>query len=641
VSAPQEPSSALFRLIAEATYDWESWVDARGETRWINAAVERITGFAAGECLARSDYPLFLAHEQDRPLLSRVLADAARAGSGNDVEFRVTRKDGEPRWVAISWQAVRAADGRSLGYRTSVRDIHQRKLLEEELHAIRRRAEALAQARSELLANVSHELRSPLHHIAGFAELLTQEALGERPQRYASLITEQARSMLRQVEDLLSLAALEAGGVELEHAAVDVVALCEGLIEASAQQAAARGLSLTLEVSLGERRLEGDAGRLGQILRNLLDNALKFSERGAVCLRVCERSAAGEPRLVFEVVDSGSGMDPERVESLLLPFHQGDASSGRRHGGVGLGLAIVDRLVRAMRGKLEIESSRGAGTTVRVSLPLARVALPEAALPRGAARTGRALVVDDSPVARELLCELLHGLGFAALEASSPQQARALVSTSDLDVVFLDYQMPGSDGAELALALRRALSARDPARHVPIFILTANVFVHEQLRDARSSVDAILTKPLSRAALGSLLEGLGSERCVAGHPGALDLRVVDDLRATRARGAASMLRKLLPRTEAEMRETLARATQALEREDWDALRREAHAAAGHAALLGAQRARAAAAGLELSLEQPDPSPAAARALLRACAEAWQEASAELQQLAGPVTLDKP
>jgi PAS domain S-box-containing protein len=641
VSAPQEPSSALFRLIAEATYDWESWVDARGDTRWINPAVERITGFAAAECLARSDYPLFLAHEQDRPLLSRVLADAARAGSGNDVEFRVTRKDGEPRWVAISWQTVRAADGRSLGYRTSVRDIHQRKLLEQELHAIRRRAEALAQARSELLANVSHELRSPLHHIAGFAELLAQEARGERPQRYARLITEQARSMLRQVEDLLSLAALEAGGVELAREPVDVVALCEGLIEASAQHAAARGLSLTLEVSLGERRLEGDAGRLGQILRNLLDNALKFTERGAVCLRDCERCAAGQPRLVFEVVDSGPGMEPQRAESLLLPFHQGDASSGRRHGGVGLGLAIVDRLVRAMRGELEIESSLGGGTTVRVSLPLARAALPEAAPARGAARSGRALVVDDSPVARELLCELLHGLGFAALEASSPEQARALVSTSDLDLVFLDYQMPGSDGAELALALRRALSARDPARHVPIFILTANVFVHEQLRAARSSVDAILTKPLSRAALGSLLEGLGSDGAASGDPAALDLRVVDDLRATRARGAASMLHKLLPRTEAEMRETLARATQALEREDWDALRREAHAAAGHAALLGAQRARAAAADLELSLEQPDPPAAAARALLRTCAEAWQAASAELRQLAGPVTLDKP
>lgn len=635
----QEPSSALFRLIAECTYDWESWVDAEGETRWINAAVERITGFAVSECTGRGDYPLFLAHEQDRPLLSRVLVDAARGGSGNDVEFRVTRKDGQPRWVAISWQAVRAADGRPLGYRTSVRDIHERKQLEAELHAIRRRAEALAQARSELLANVSHELRSPLHHIAGFAELLSQEVRGERPQRYARLISEQVRSMLRQVEDLLSLAALEAGGVELAREPVDLIALCEGLVEASAHEAAARGLSVALEVSLRERRYEGDAGRIGQVLRNLLDNALKFSDGGPVRVRVGEDSAGDQPRVVFEVIDSGPGMDPEQVAALLLPFRQGDASSRRRHGGVGLGLAIVDRLVRAMGGELEIESSPGAGTTARVSLPLARTAVLETAPARSGAATGCALVVDDSPVARELLCELLRSVGFTAFEAGTSEQAHTLASTQRLDVVFLDYQMPGSDGAELALALRRALRARDPARHVPIFILTANVFVREQLRAARSSVDAILTKPLSRAALASALGGVGSHvPAPADAPGedepVLDLQVVEDLRALRGRDAPSLLHTLVPKTERDMSEALARAAQALADQDWETLRRIAHTSAGLAAFVGARRVRNAAASLELALEGSAPASHAIPELLRVWEQAWQEARAQLRQLLG-------
>jgi PAS domain S-box-containing protein len=641
VSVPREVSTDLFRLIAEFTYDWETWVDARGKVRWINAAVWRITGYSVAECLAREDYPLFLAQAADRPVLARVLADAGDGGSGNDVEFRVVHKDGEPRWVAISWQMVRSSNGQSLGYRTSVRDIHQRKQMEDELHAIRRRAEALAQARSELLANVSHELRSPAHHIAGFAQLLAEESLSPRQHRYAKLITEQAHSMLRQVEDLLSLTALEAGGVELAREPVDLVALCEGLVEGSAPEAAARGLSLSAAISVRERWREGDAQRIGQILRNLVDNALKFTERGTVELRVSEACQGGSQGVLFEVVDTGPGMDPAQLESLLLPFHQGDASSRRRHGGVGLGLAIVERLVRAMQGELTIESQPGLGTTARVALPLALLPIGSETVPaRRLGSGGVALVIDDSAVARELLCELLQGLGLVALEAASPEQARALVEERRIDVVFLDYQMPGSDGAEVALSLRRALVAREPTRHVPIYILTANVFVRDQLRGARGSIDGILTKPLSRAALSEVIQGLEvGQGAVHLEPAAeasvlLDMRVVDDLRSTGSPGAPPLLHRLLPRVEDDMRSTLLHAAENLATQAWDALGRDAHAAAGHAAIVGALRARDLARSLELSLEQPPGHIRAdsARSLLHACEDAWREALAQLQEL---------
>lgn len=638
---PSDVSADLFRAIAEFTYDWESWVDERGATRWINAAVLRITGYSVDECLLLPDYPLPLAHEADRALLEEALRDAARGGSGNDVEFRIVHKLGDARWVAISWQAVRSSQGQPIGYRTSVRDIDQRKRAEEELLATRRRAEALAQARTELLANVSHELRSPAHCIAGFAELLLQDALPGPQRRYVELIADQCQSMLRQVEDLLSLSALEAGGVELARAPVDLVALGESLIAGGAEDARQRGLTLRSELRLTERWLLGDALRIKQILRNLLDNALKFTERGGVTLTLAEEG--GLPRwLTLTVSDTGQGMEPDQIATLLLPFRQADASSSRKRGGVGLGLAIVDRLVRAMHGELSLTSKKGEGTTVRVRLPFVPASAPLMESPKVARSelTGNALVVDDSPVARELLCEMLRTSGFSCEQAGSASSALRAIQARHFDVIFLDYQMPDSDGADAARALRGALANTAHPRPVRIYILSANVFANEQLCGARALVDGVLTKPLSRAALHAVLTGgspvepreegvaLGTEWAL------LDDALVRELAETRARDGQTLLQKLLPKVERDIRAVLSDARAQLVLHDLPQLRRLCHSAAGHAALIGAKRARALASALEDRLDGEDlPKAETIEQWLTSYERACEQALAALAPLA--------
>ena len=172
-----------YRAIAQYTYDWESWIGPRGKVRWINPAVERITGYSVRECMQMSDYPLRMVVPGDRSRIAEALHSAARGSVGNDLEFRVLRKDGALRWVAMSWQSI-LERGRRRGYRTSIRDIDQRKAFEQALHEARHQAERAVRSKAEFLANVSHELRSPAQCIRGFAELMALSQLDESQRRY-------------------------------------------------------------------------------------------------------------------------------------------------------------------------------------------------------------------------------------------------------------------------------------------------------------------------------------------------------------------------------------------------------------------------------------------------------------------------
>ncbi|MET0390576.1 MAG: ATP-binding protein, partial [Polyangiales bacterium] len=495
----------------------------------------------------------------------------------------------------------------------------------------------------ELLANVSHELRSPAHCIAGFVELLMHEKLAPAQRRYVELISDQCSSMLRQVEDLLSLAALEAGGVELMLAPLELPALIGSLLESVEPTAQARGITLSSELALSQPWVEGDVLRLKQVLQNLVDNALKFTESGSVLVAVRDDPTDPSHVVLFEVRDTGIGMQQFEVDALLAPFRQGDSGSNRRHGGVGLGLAIVERLVTAMGGKLEIESALGRGTVVRFRVPLAPATKTgtEVDPDQDQPLLGRALVVDDSAPSRELLVAMLALSGVEAIEAASAQQARALLAGRDVDVVFLDYQMPESDGAEAAAMLRRVLSLRDPSRRVPIYILTANVFAREQLREAAQSVDGVLTKPLSRAALTRLLRIVRSEPALPPSPThtQIDRVVVDELLSVRGKDGSPLLHRLLPKVATDMAETLDALETAASELDGPAVTRHAHAAAGHAAIVGARACAHLARELEdKSREQPDDGLTLRE--LASLRNAWTSALGELQSVLSNALTDK-
>ncbi|MFO0694573.1 MAG: ATP-binding protein [Polyangiales bacterium] len=637
-----------FRVVADYTYDWESWIGPDGRTEWVNPAVERLTGYTVAECLAMPDYPLAIVHVDDRPRLSEVLRSAARGTSGNDLEFRVRRKDGAERWVAISWQPIFASDGRCLGYRSSVRDIHERKRFERRLRDAQERAELAARAKSDFLAHLSHELRTPLQCIAGFAELLGRTPLDDAQRRWLGIVEQQSSVILRQMEDLLHFASLDAAPPALESRPLDLEEVGRSAVEALHPKAVARGLELAFRVEAGAPRLvRGDAARIGQILANLLGNAVKFTERGRVSL-VLAPAAGGKTR--FRVEDTGIGIPAEDLEAIFEPFAQANREVARRLGGVGLGLAIADRLAHAMGGAIALASVVGEGTTVDVTLDLPPASREELAGPSGAARPTpgleearplaatrplEVLVVDDSGPARELAVEMLKALGYAPVEARGGEEAIELVGRHPFDVVLMDYQMPDLDGVTATQMIR----AQQPQGTKPPFVvlLTANVFADPGERGEHHGIDVVLTKPIRlsqlREVLAHAFEGTAPhlERAQRRRDReVLDATVLADLEATRTSDGRTMLARIGGRVLAEMPvllDELARRRGELAATD---VARLAHQAKGTCLVVGARRAAREAERLEQGVERLDPEAALAAALDRLRDE-WARAGEELRR----------
>src|SRR5688572_1688923 len=332
-----------FRALADFTYDWESWLDETGRVRWVNPAITRLTGYSVDEALAMHDYPLPLVVPEDRPVILAVLERARQGLTGNHVEFRVLQKDGSERWTAISWQPLWTETGEALGVRTSVRDIDQHKKLESALETALRRAEAANRAKVEFLANVSHELRTPLISILGYAELLRAGSQDPKQKRFLATIASQGRQLERLVSDLLDFSTLGAGSLPLRPSTVRADEVLRETVRAILPRARDKGLDIEANLAPGPL-VSLDAARLTQVVSNLLDNAVKYTETGQITVQSQFEDSSSVLRVVVE--DAGPGF-PEGLDPFE-PFRQASAHQG----GVGLGLAIAKRLCHAMGGDL-------------------------------------------------------------------------------------------------------------------------------------------------------------------------------------------------------------------------------------------------------------------------------------------------
>ncbi|MFO0420607.1 MAG: ATP-binding protein [Planctomycetota bacterium] len=498
-----------FRAIAESTYDWEMWIEAGGRLRWVNPAVERFTGLDPDACLADPRFPLSVVDERDRDAMRALLDRAAAGASGNDVEFRVVHRDGSSHWASMSFQPL-VDGGVARGFRTSVRDIDERKRFEERLSTAEREASRAAGDRADLLATLSHELRSPLHCIAGYADILRAKAVDPETARQAGIVVDQSESVLRLVEDLLRYVAGEATASNLVAEPFDLGTLVRDVVEVTTPRARPR-VALRFVGEANGPRVIGDRERLRQVVTNLVDNALRYTTVGEVVVTIAAPSAG---RVRLEVADTGPGMSDELRARARQPFVQGP---GALAGGVGLGLAIVDRLVRSMAGRFELESELGRGTRAIVDLPLPPASVPRAPATdtAGPARTPlRILVVDDSEAARELVVSMVRALGHEADEAASGALALAAARVNCYDLVLVDYHMPEQDGVSTATALAAA-AATPPF----VVLLTANVLVAERASELPRSIDRVVAKPLRLARLRELAaEAASSVRSVHATP---------------------------------------------------------------------------------------------------------------------------
>ena len=393
----------------------------------------------------------------------------------------------------------------------------QRRLVDLTAHLreAQHQAEAASEAKSVFLANMSHEIRTPFHGLLGMLSLLRDTGLNARQTEYLRTATESADHLLTIVNDVLDMSLLESGRLTLT---VEPVKLRDLLREVEAlmrPQAQAKSLALHIDADPGVPEVvRADRTRVKQILFNLVNNAVKFSDRGVVVVDLRRVGDDGRDWLEFVVTDTGIGMDQATLDRLFKRFSQGDESRSRRHGGTGLGLEISRSLARLMGGDVTVQSASGEGSSFYLRLPLHAVAPAPPALPAALAGDAapwtlsalRVLVAEDHPVNRQYMAALLDGMGHEAFFASNGLEAVQAVREQRFDIVLMDLHMPLLDGVGATLSIRAL--ADSAAATVPIIALTADAFAQTRERCLMAGMNDFLAKPVSPERLSAMLRRL-------------------------------------------------------------------------------------------------------------------------------------
>jgi signal transduction histidine kinase/CheY-like chemotaxis protein/HPt (histidine-containing phosphotransfer) domain-containing protein len=427
--------------------------------------------------------------------------------------LRQLRLRAEKTAIALTGQAIEAENRDEVAAVVQVLDTLTQRLIDrnEELQRAKAAADAASASKSQFLSTMSHEIRTPLNGVLGMSELLQRTSLDAEQARYAKVIEAAGRTLRDLLSDILDLAKIEAGKVQLEHTDFQMAELVGDLADVYRELASTRGNVLAQEFDPAcALRVSGDPVRLRQVLTNLLGNAIKFTERGTVALRTRKLAArAGDPRIWmrFEVSDSGIGIAPDALARLFQPFVQADESTTRAFGGTGLGLVISKYLVELMGGTIGAQSATGQGSTFHFELPFgaatSAAAPSRANLPAARRIRARALVAEDNLVNQEIVSAMLEKLGVETTIVDNGARAVEALRSERFDLVLMDCQMPVLDGYDATVQIRQSEA---PDRRTPIIALTANAFVEDRSLCVQAGMDDYLAKPVSFATLTEVLQ---------------------------------------------------------------------------------------------------------------------------------------
>lgn len=457
-------------------------------------------------------------HPQDRALYDRRLLTQSDS-STFDVVLRIEHPAKGLRWLRLR-SRLQLQGGQPLVY-AILADVTDEQRQQHELQQARDRAEAASQAKSRFMANMSHEIRTPMNGILGMTQLLLNSALSAEQRHQAEIVQASAEELLRLMDDVLEYARAGAGELRLDARDFDPLALARDVVGRLTARATAKGLVLALDAAPGlAPRLYGDARRIEQVLTILLDNAVKFTERGGARLALASRPDGDTQLLDVELSDSGIGIDPAELPRLTEAFTQADGSLARAYTGAGLGLARARQLIALMGGTLTATRQAQGGTRFEFTLRLTSAAdeadapgvgegrsPPVDATPQAEAQptAGRyILVVEDNQVNQEVIAEMLGRLGCRVRVASSAASGLQALRDERFDLVLMDIHMPGMDGMEALSRFRRSAGGQTPA-HTPVVAVTANALSGDDRRLLDHGFDAYLPKPFRQSQLLTVL----------------------------------------------------------------------------------------------------------------------------------------
>ncbi len=417
------------------------------------------------------------------------------------LEKRYIRKDGKIIWGHVAASCFYNEKGEVSFFLAKIQDITKRKQVEEELKQAKEAAEAANRAKSEFLANMSHEIRTPMNAVIGFSELLSKMVTNKKQKSYLSSIQTAGKTLLTLINDILDLAKIEAGRLNIQLEAIDPRIIFFELEQLFTLKIAEKGLEFIVEID--ERlppALVLDENRLRQILLNLISNAIKFTERGQISVRLhVSKSFNDTVDLMIAVADTGIGIPKDQQDKIFEAFQQVDGQSTRKYGGTGLGLAITKRLIDMMNGQISIQSQVGLGSIFEIILQdvkISNVAVATKTEERFDVEAisfepARILIVDDVESNRDIISECLFQMNFEVREANDGQNGFLFAQEYHPDLILMDLRMPIMDGYEATKRLKENMSTQN----IPVIALTASV-LNEQEKLEAYHFDGCLFKPV-------------------------------------------------------------------------------------------------------------------------------------------------
>ena len=522
-----------------------------GRITIFNSGAERLLGWGSIEVVGSVTTELFhLKQELEAARAARaaegvaisgdfqVLVAGVRLGAHDDREWTFARKNGTQFRGALLTTPIRSLDGSISGYLGILQDVSLRSALNAEMRRARELAEEASRMKSDFLANMSHEIRTPMNGIIGMTHLVLNTEMSMRQRDYVKKIQLSGQHLLRIINDILDISKIEAGKLSIEQADFELETTLAGVVGVIGEKAGEKGLELILDIASDVPvNVIGDSLRLGQVLINYANNAIKFTEHGEIDIVVRAREIGTDSVLLwFAVRDTGIGLSEEQKKRLFTAFSQADTSTTRQYGGTGLGLAISKQLATMMGGEVGVDSAPGVGSTfwftarLGISHTPRRELLPEAEL-----RGRRVLVVDDNDNARQVMNQMLRSMSFAVDVVSSGREAVAAVEQADRDntpyeLVFMDWHMPAMNGVDACRRIKDLALAEPP--HLMLVTAYGREEVFHQAEDA--GIRDVLIKPLNASTLFE-----AAMRALQGSAGG-DLRQAAELTSTALQSLAAI-----------------------------------------------------------------------------------------------------